>query len=63
MGRSVVIVFGLPLIIVLVSCLSGCSSGSGVNVVSYPTPAIVVLTPATTASIDVGATLSLHRNS
>ena len=57
MGRSVVIVFGLPSIIVLVSFLSACSSGSSVNVVSYPVPAIVVLNPATTASMDVGATM------
>ena len=58
MGRSVAILFGLPLIIVLVSFLSGCSSGSGVNVVNFVTPANVVLNPATTASIDVGATLT-----
>jgi len=58
MGRSAVIVFGLPLIIVLVSFLSGCSSGSGVNVVNFVTPANVVLNPATTASMDVGATLT-----
>jgi hypothetical protein len=58
MGRSVVIVFGLPSIIVLVSLLSGCSSSNGVNVVNFPTPANVVLNPATTASMDVGATLT-----
>jgi hypothetical protein len=58
MGRSSLIVFGLPSIVVLASFLSGCSSGSGVNVVNFPTPANVVLNPATTASMDVGATLT-----
>src|ERR1700676_950110 len=57
MGRSVAIVFGLPSIIVMVSFLSGCSSSNGVNVVNFPTPANVVLNPATTASMDVGGTL------
>jgi hypothetical protein len=44
--------------IVLAAALSGCSSGNATKVVNYPVPTIVVLSPGTSASIDVGATLT-----
>jgi hypothetical protein len=47
-----------PLAFCLAAILSGCSSGSSTHVVSYAVPANVALTPVTTASLDVGATLA-----
>jgi hypothetical protein len=57
MGRSGFVVLGIPSIFFLASLLSGCSSNS-TKAVSFPVPAIVVLTPGTPASMDIGATLS-----
>ncbi len=58
MGRSGPVWAGTFLVLFLAAGLSGCSSGGGVAVVTYPIPANVMLTPATTASMDVGATLT-----
>lgn len=55
MGRSG-LVAGVPLILAVASAFSGCGS-SGAKATSYPVPANILLTPASTASMDVGATL------
>ncbi len=47
-----------PLAFCLAAILSGCSSGSSTHIVSYAVPANVTLTPATTASLDVGTSLA-----
>ena len=54
MGRS-----GSVLVAVaLFSGLVGCSSSSPTNIVNFPTPAIIKLSPSPTASIELGKTLS-----
>jgi hypothetical protein len=58
MDRSCLAQVGAPLVFALAVILSGCSSGSSTKIVSFPVPANVVLTPATTASVDVGATVT-----
>jgi hypothetical protein len=58
MDRFRLVLFGAPLVFFLAVFLSGCSSGSSTKIISYPVPANVVLTPATTASVDVGATVT-----
>ena len=58
MGRSGLSVVGTFLVLFLAAGLPGCSKGSGVSVATFQTPANVVLTPSTAASMDVGATLS-----
>ncbi len=58
MGRFVPVLIAALSAFFLGAVLSGCGSGSGVSVATYPTPANVALTPSTTASMDVGATLS-----
>ncbi|MGH9528588.1 MAG: hypothetical protein ACRD2S_01575, partial [Terriglobales bacterium] len=58
MGRGIPVSIGAFFVFFLAAGLSGCSSGGGVAVVTYQTPANVTLTPSATASMDVGATLA-----
>src|SRR5450755_4312428 len=58
MGKSGPGLTGALLMVFFGAALSGCGSSSSVKVATFAVPANVLLTPATTASIDVGATLT-----
>jgi hypothetical protein len=58
MGRSGSIVVAVVVFLFLSFGLAGCSGGSSTRVVSFPTPGSIGLTPATTASMEIGTTLT-----
>ena len=57
MGRSVFFAFGIILSLILIAALPGCG-GSSSKPVGFPVPASILLSPASTASIDLGGTQS-----
>jgi hypothetical protein len=57
MSRSVFFAFGIILSLILIAALPGCG-GSSSKPVGFPVPASILLSPASTASIDLGGTQS-----
>jgi hypothetical protein len=57
MGRSGFVIAAMVSVLLILG-LTACSSGSGTSPTSFPTPAIISLTPATNASIESGQMLT-----